>query len=95
MGFSRWNDERADDVRLAQLKEHQQEPGGQSVELNNGCFDLVICHESNQKVYAIIVISVLTRKFKYLNNKIDLVDFQEDEEGELKSENIWKKTVLC
>ena len=33
-----------------------------------------------------LVISVLTRKFRYLNNKIDLAVFQECEEGELKSE---------
>ena len=39
----------------------------------------------------LILYLVLTRKFIYLNNKIDLVSFQEGEEGELKSETIWTK----
>ena len=34
---------------------------------------------------------VLTRIFRYLNNKIDLAVFQEGEEGELKSETGWTK----
>ena len=42
------------------------------------------------QVELVIVISVLTRKFRDLNNEIDLAIFQEGEEGELKSENILK-----
>ena len=43
------------------------------------------------QVELVLEISVLTRKFEYLNNKIDLAVFQEGEEGELKTENIWTK----
>ena len=43
------------------------------------------------EVEIVLVISVLTRNFTYLNNKIDLAIFQEGEEGELKSENILTK----
>ena len=43
------------------------------------------------QVELVLVISVLTRKFRYLNNKIDLTIFQEGKEGELKSENILTK----
>ena len=34
------------------------------------------------QVELVLVISALTRKFRYFNNKIDLADFQECEEGE-------------
>ena len=44
------------------------------------------------QVELVLVISVLTRKFRYLNNKIDLAVFQD---GELKSEKSELKTVLC
>ena len=43
------------------------------------------------QVELVLVISVLTRKFRYLNNKIDLSVIQESEEAELKSENILTK----
>ena len=43
------------------------------------------------QIELVLVISVLARKFRYLNNKIDMAIFQEGEEGELKSENIRTK----
>ena len=42
------------------------------------------------QVELVLVISVLTRIFKYLNNKIDLADFQKGEGAGLKSENSLK-----
>ena len=38
------------------------------------------------QVELVLVISVLTWKFRYFNNKIDLAIFQEGEESELKNE---------
>ena len=38
------------------------------------------------QVELVLEISVLTRKFRYLNNKIDLAIFQKSEGGEWKSE---------
>ena len=49
---------------------------------------IVLCFT---QVELVLVISVLTGKFRYFNNKIDLAIFQEGEEGELKSENILTK----
>ena len=43
------------------------------------------------QVELVLVISVLTRKFRQMYNKIDLAVFQDGEEGELKSEDMWTK----
>ena len=43
------------------------------------------------QVEIVLVISILTRIFRYLNNKIDLADFQKGEGASLKSENVWTK----
>ena len=40
------------------------------------------------QVELVLVISTLTRIFKYLNNKIDLAIFQKGEGTSLKSENV-------
>ena len=47
------------------------------------------------QVELVLVNSVQTRKFSYLNNKINLAVFQEGEDGELKSEKSEQKLVIC